>query len=200
VAKRGRPIGTGGSTHWSRNPANVAARYASVLIELWLADAPVVQVRPLLRPLSEHPEHRTTIEECWKRRGTERRYIVPKAIKRSLCQLAIAYVTELQRQSQDAKDKIETSLQRSVSAAEAELRDRGWTDREIGTWFNKLSERARKRGKKDFRRPNVDKVFEIVTRHAPAGTLRRKAGSQVDDRELAYRQYGEDIRNAWRDG
>jgi hypothetical protein len=35
--------------------------------------------------------------------------------------------------------------------------------------------------------PNVDKVFEIVTRHAPAGTLRRKAGSLVDDRELAYR-------------
>jgi len=200
VAKRGRPIGTGGSTHWSRNPANVAARYASVLIELWLADAPVVQVRALLRPLSEDPEHRTTIEECWKRRGTERRYIVPKAIKRDLCQLAIAYVMELHRQSQDAKDQIEGSLQRSVSAAEAELRDRGWTDREIGARFNKLSERARKRGKKDFRTPDVDKVFEIVTRHAPAGTLRRKAGGQVDDRELAYRQYDEDLRKAWREG
>lgn len=200
MAKRGRPLGTGGPTHWSRNPANVAAQYASVLIELWLADAPVIQVQALLRPLSDHPEHRTTIEESWKRGGTDRRQTVPKAIKRDLCQLAIAYVMELHRQSQDAKDQIEASLQRSVSAAEAELRDRGWTDREIGARFNKLSERARKRGKKDFRMPDVDKVFEIVTRHAPAGTLRRKAGGQVDDRELAYRQYDEDVRKAWRDG
>jgi hypothetical protein len=200
VAKRGRPLGTGGPTHWSRNAANVAAQYASVLIELWLADAPVIQVQALLRPLSEHPEHRTTIEECWKRRGTERRHTVPKAIKRNLCQLAIAYATERQQQRQAAKAQIEASLQRSVSAAEAELHDRGWTDRDIGAWLNKLSERARKRGKKDFRTPNVDKVFEIVTRHAPAGTLRRKAGGQVDDRELAYRQYDEDVRKAWREG
>jgi hypothetical protein len=178
----------------------VAAQYASVLIELWLADAPVIQAQALLRPLFAHPEHRTTIEECWRRRGTERRYTVPKALKRNLCQLAIAYVTELQWQSQEAKDQIEASLQRSRLAAEAELRNRGWTDREIDTWFNKLSERARKRGKKDFKTPNVDKVCEIVTRRAPAHTLRRKSGGQVDDRELAYCQYNEDLRKAWRDG
>jgi hypothetical protein len=109
-------------------------------------------------------------------------------------------VTELQRQSQDAKGQIEASLQRSASTAEAKLHDRGWTDREIAAWLSKLSERARKRGKKDFKTPNIDKVLEIVSRHAPARTLRRKSGGQVDNRELAYRQYDEDLRKAWRQG
>jgi hypothetical protein len=160
----------------------------------------MIQAQALLRPLFEHPEHRTTIEECWRRRGTERRYTVPKAIKRDLCQLAIAYITELQRQSQEAKDQTEASLRRNRFAAETELRNRGWTDKEIAAWFNKLSERARKRVKKDFKTPNVDKVLEIVTRRAPAHTLRRKFGGQVDDRELAYCQYDEDLRKAWREG
>jgi hypothetical protein len=115
--------------------------------------------------------------QCWRTRGCERRYTVPKAIKLKLCELAIAYVMELHRQAKDARPEIEESLQRSMSAAEAELGDRGWTAEEIAAWFKKLSERARKRSKKEFKKPSVDRVFEIVIRRAPAVTLRRKARS-----------------------
>jgi hypothetical protein len=172
VAKRGRPRGTGGPTHWARNPANVAAHHASVLMELWLAAAPVIEVAKL-SPWG--PEHQAIIEECWSKRGCERRYTVPKAIKLKLSELAIAHVMSLQQQNEDARPQIEESLQRSLSSAKAELKDRGWTEEEIATWFKKLSERARKRANKEFKKPSVNKVFEIVTRRAPANTLRRKA-------------------------
>ena len=143
-------------------------------MELWLADAPIIEVAKLF---SWSPEHQAIIEKCWSTRGCERRYTVPKAIKLKLCELAIAHVMALHRQAEDARPEIEASLQCSMSAAEAELRDRGWTDEEIAAWFKKLSERARKRSKKEFKKPSVDKVFEIVTRRAPTGTLRRKARS-----------------------
>jgi hypothetical protein len=171
VAKRGRPRGTGGPTHWARNPANFAAQHASVLIELWLADALAIEVIKLF----SCPEHRAIIDECWSKRGSARRYTVPKGIKLKLCELAIAHAMALQRQTEDARPQIEASLQRSKFAAEAELRSRGWTDEEIVARFKKLSERARKRSKKEFKKPSLDKVFEIVTRQAPAKTLRRKA-------------------------
>ena len=60
---------------------------------------------------------------------------------------------ELQRQQEDARPQIEASLQRAKSAAETELRRRGWTDEEIAARFKQLSERARKRSKKDFKKP-----------------------------------------------
>jgi hypothetical protein len=140
-------------------------------MELWLADAPMTEVAKLF---SWSPEHQAIIEKCWSTRGCERRYTVPKAIKLKLCELAIAYVMELHRQAKDARPEIEASLQRSISA---ELGDRGWTAEEIAAWFKKLSERARKRSKKEFKKPIVDRMFEIVTRRAPAVTLRRKARS-----------------------
>jgi hypothetical protein len=168
-------------------------------MELWLADAPLNKLRAMLWPRAS-PEHQALIEECWNKRGKERRHTVPPKIKRRLCQLAIAFVVELQRQNEGARQQIELRLQRSMSGAEAELRGRGWTEGEIATWFNKLSERARKRSKKGFHAPNLDKVLEIVTRRAPAGTLRRKASGHVDDRDLAYHQYDEHTRKAWRDG
>jgi hypothetical protein len=143
-------------------------------MELWLAAAPITDVAKLF---SWSPEHQAIIEECWSKRGCERRYTVPKAIKLKLCELAIAYVMALQRQTEDARPQIEASLQRSTSAAEAELRSRGWTDEETAVWFKKLSERARKRSKKEFKKPSVERVFEIATRRAPAVTLRRKARS-----------------------
>ena len=173
MAKRGRPRGTGGPTHWSRNPANVAAHHALVLIELWLAAAPAIEVIEL----SSCPERHAIIDECWSKRGPERRYTVPKAIKLKLCELAIAHVMALQRQSEEARPQIEAILQRSMSAAEAGLRDRGWTDEEIAARFKKLSERSRKRSKKEFKKPSIDKVFEIVARRAPTVTLRQKARS-----------------------
>ena len=172
MAKRGRPLGPGGPTHWARNPANVAAHHASVLMELWLAGAPVIEVAKL-SPWG--PEHQAIIEECWSKRGCERRYTVPKAIKLKLSELAIAHVMSLQQQSEDARPQIEKGLQRSLSSAKSELKARGRTEEEIATWFKKLSERARKRANKEFKKPSVSKVFEIVTRRAPANTLRRKA-------------------------
>jgi hypothetical protein len=141
-------------------------------MELWLADAPVVEVAKLF---SWSPEHQAIIKKCWSMRGCERRYTVPKTVKRKLCELAIAYVMEVHRQAEVARPEIEASLQRSKSAAEAELRSRGWTNAQIGAWSKKLSERTRRRSKKKFKEPNVDQVFGIVTRRAPAVTLRRKA-------------------------
>jgi hypothetical protein len=141
-------------------------------MELWLADAPMIAVAKLF---SWSPEHQAMIEKCWSTRGCERRSTVPKAIKLKLSELAIAYAMEMHRQTEDARPQIEASLQRSISAANAKLGDRGWTDEKIAAWFEKLSERARKRSKKEFKKPSVDKVFEIVTRRAPAITLRRKA-------------------------
>jgi hypothetical protein len=60
-----------------RNPANVAAHYASFLMELRLADAPMIEVNKLF---SWSPAQQAIIEECWSKRGDERRYTVPKAI------------------------------------------------------------------------------------------------------------------------
>jgi hypothetical protein len=169
VAKRGRPQG---SKDLRLNQANVAAGHASLLLELWLADAPVIEVRALLWPFSWSTEHQALIEKCWSRRKHERRFTVPPKIKRALCQLAVAYVMELQQQKQDVKLEIEASLRRSKAAAEAELKARGWSDEEIAAHFNKLEAAARKR-RKDFKTPDVKKVLEIVNRRTPRQTLRR---------------------------
>ena len=91
--------------------------------------------------------------------------------------MAIACDVALRRLQEDARPQIQAILQRSKIAAEAQLRSTGWTDEEIAAWFKKLSERARKRTEKDFKKPSVDGVFGIVTRRAPARTLRRKARS-----------------------
>ena len=174
MAKRGRPRGTGGPTHWSRNPANVAAHYASLLMELWLADAPMTEVTKLF---SWSPEHQAIIEECWSKRGCERRYTVPKAIKLKLCELAIARVMELQRQTEDARPQIEASLQRSMSKPRPSL-GRGVGPTKRSPLGSKSFPSARGNAAKRISRSRaVDKVFEIVTRRAPAVTLRRKARS-----------------------
>ena len=73
----------------------------------------------------------------------------------------------LRRQEEGAKQQIEASLQRSKSAAETELRSRGWTDKEIVARFKKLSERARKRSKKEFKKPS-----NRCTRKAPESMRR----------------------------
>jgi hypothetical protein len=182
VAKRGRPRGIGSPTHWARNPANLAAHDASFLIELWLADAPIIEV---LKLSAWTPEHQAIIEECWSKRGCERRYTVPKAIKLKLCALGVAHVMALHQQSDEARPQIEAIRQRALSSAKAELKGRGWTEQEIATSSKKLSERARKRAKKEFKKPGVNKVFEIVTRRAPPNTLRRKARVSCRSRDLA---------------
>ena len=99
------------------------------------------------------------------------------ASSQSFSLIAFEHVMALQRQTEDARPQIEAILQRVMSKTEAELRERGWTDEEIAARFKKLSERAKKRSKKEFKKPSVEKVFEIVTRRAPTGTLRRKARS-----------------------
>jgi hypothetical protein len=74
VAKRGRPPG---ATTRLRNPNNFAAHHALTLMELWLADAPVLEIRAMLSSLAGNPEHQALIQECWRQRGNERRYTVP---------------------------------------------------------------------------------------------------------------------------
>ena len=52
MAKRGRPSGV---TSWWRNPNNIAAHHAQALMELWLAGAPVVEIRVMLSSLAGRP-------------------------------------------------------------------------------------------------------------------------------------------------
>lgn len=128
----GRPLG---ATSWWRNLANVAAHHAKVLLEFWLADAPV------------------------------RCYTVPPAIKRHLCQLAIAHVTETRRQ---------TILHQWNRATERDLRRQGYSDAQI---TKIMSRRVPERPHVDP--PDIEKVLEIVNRRAPPVTLRRKARDRI---------------------
>ncbi len=160
MAKRGRPTG---ATSWQRNPNRRAAHHAQVLMEAWLADAPVLEIQVMLSSLAGNPEAQALIEECWSKRGNDRRYTVPPQIKRKLCRLAVAHVVELRR------DAIQ---RRRAGAAETALRTQGWTRPRSPKSSTRAPERI------DFEAPDLEKVLEIVNRRAPATTLRRKATSR----------------------
>jgi hypothetical protein len=161
MAKRGRPTG---ATSWQRNPNRVAVHHSQVLMELWLAGAPVLEIRVMLSSLAGNPEAQALIEECWSKLGNDRRHTVPPKIKRKLCRLAVAHVVELRR---------DAILRRRARAAETALRTQGWTETQIAEILNR---RAPERI--DFEAPDLEKVLEIVNRRAPATTLRRKATSR----------------------
>jgi hypothetical protein len=176
-AKRGRPKGSGGKTWALREPVNVAAHHANVLIELWLAGAPVLEIRVLLMSLARSPDHQAhgaLIEECWHARGSERRYTVPGPIKRKLCQLAAAHVAELRL---DAKLRLDDTLRQRALADERErLLTEGWTETQI---VEILSRTVPKRDDSEAPPPpDVKKVLKLVNRRAPATTLRRKAAAR----------------------
>jgi hypothetical protein len=80
VGKSGRSGRPKGATSWWRNPETVAAQRLSVLMEFWLAGAPIrgAPGRSFAPP-------------------TERRYTVPPKIKRVLGQMAIEYVIAVKR-------------------------------------------------------------------------------------------------------
>jgi hypothetical protein len=158
MAKRGRPTG---ATSWHRNPNRRAAHHAQVLIEAWLADAPVLEIRVMLWSLAGNPEEQSLIEECWSERGNDRRYTAPP--KRKLCRLAVAHEVELRR---------DAILRRRARAAETALRTQGWTETQIAEILKRAPERI------DFEAPDLEKVLGIVNRRAPATTLRRKAASR----------------------
>jgi hypothetical protein len=161
-ARAGRPLG---ATSWWRNPANVAAHHANVLLELWLAGAPVLEVRLLLLSLVASPEHQALIEECWCARDGERRHTVPPRIKRQLCRLAVAHVVELRRQ---------TILHQCIPATERDLRRQGYNDGQIAEIMSRRVPEA-----PQVEPPDIEKVLKIVNRRTPPGTLRRKAKDRV---------------------
>ena len=161
MGKRGRPRGT---MSWSRNPANVSAHHTSILMELWLAGAPVLEIRYMLLSLAGSSEHQALIEECWHARGNERRFTVPPKIKRKLCRLAIAHVMNIHHYN---------ILQRRLATEETRLRTQGWSDSQIAEIVSRsATERI------DLEPPDLKKVLEIVNRRAPATTLRRKAAAR----------------------
>ena len=179
MTKRGRPAG---ATSWTSNPVKVAAHYASILVECWLANTPMIGTRLLMGPISWDGAsliNGFVIEDCWKKRGEKRRFTVPKPIRRKLCRLAIAYLAKLHQRTQDLRPEIEASMRRAKSAAEAELRGRGMSDAEIASWSKTLAERARKRSFKEFRAPGIAEVLAKVDRRAPSTTLRRKASCRI---------------------
>ena len=157
----GRPLG---ATSWSRNLANVAAHHANVLLELWLAGAPVPEVRVLLFSLADNPGYQALIEDCWRARSDERRYTVPPKIKRKLCKLANAHVTELRRQM----------ILHQCKAIERDLQRQGYSDAQIQEI---MSRRVPEPPHVDP--PHIGKVLEIVNRRAPPVTLRRKAHDRI---------------------
>lgn len=158
MSKRGRPSG---STSWWRNPNNIAAHHAQVLIELWLAGAPVLEVRVMLLSLAGSPEYRTLIDECWTKVDNERRFTVPPKIKRRLCRLAVAHVIELRR---DAVQR------RHAQATERALTTQGFSDAVTAEIL-----RRRTMNPVSVEAPDLKKVLAIVNRRAPRETLRRKA-------------------------
>jgi hypothetical protein len=161
-SRLGRPLG---STSWWRNLANVAAQHAKVLLELWLAEAPVLEVRVLLLSLAHSPEHQALIDECWRARDIGRRYTVPPRIKRKLCRLAVAHVVELRRQM---------ILHQCIPATERDLQRQGYSDGQIAEIMSRRVPEA-----PHVEPPDIEKVLEIVNRRARPGTLRRKAKDRV---------------------
>jgi hypothetical protein len=158
----GRPLGA--TSRW-RNLANVATNHANVLLELWLADAPVFEVRVLLLSLADNPEHRALIEECWRVRSGERRFTVPAKIKRKLCRLAVAHVTEMRRQA---------ILHQSIQATERDLLRQGYSHAQIDEIKSRhIPEHPH------VDPPHIEKVLELVNRRAPLDTLRRKAHDRI---------------------
>jgi hypothetical protein len=158
----GRPLG---ATSWWRKLANVAAHHANVLLELWLAGAPVLAIRVLLLSLADNREHQALIEECWRVRGGERRFTMPRKTKRNLCRLAVAHVTEMRRQA---------ILHQCIQATERDLRRQGYSDGQIAEI---MSRRVLERP--HVEPPKIGKVLEIVNRRAPRVTLRRKAHDRI---------------------
>jgi hypothetical protein len=160
MAKRGRPSG---SRSWWRNRDNVAAHHARGLMELWLAGAPLHDIRIMLSSLAGSPENRALIDECWSNLESKRRFTVPQKIKRKLCRLAVAHVMELHRDSMQRHRALSAwrahAVQGFGGAAAAEI---------VGRTTVQLSVEA----------PNLKKVLEIVNRRAPPSTLRRKAADR----------------------
>jgi hypothetical protein len=136
-----------------------------VLLELWLAGAPVLEVRVLLFSLADKPEQQALIEECWRARSSGRRYTVPPKIKRKLCRLAVAHVTEMRRQM---------ILHQHRQATERDLRHQGFSDGQIAEIMSRRVPES-----PHIAPPDIEKVLEIVNRRAPPGTLRRKAKDRV---------------------
>lgn len=162
---RGRPRG---AVSWWRNPDNIAAHYAKSLMEMWLAGAPVETIKVLLRPIVDQTQFASLIDTCWSRPPMERRYTVPKRVTRDLCKVAIAHVEALHLAQEET---LSTDYFRVLkSGIEANIKDSGLTEARI----NAASRRA-DAAHKDWRRPNLEKVIEIVGRRTPNVTLRRKA-------------------------
>jgi hypothetical protein len=49
-----------------------------------------------------------------------------------------------------------------------------------------------------LKRPDIEQVLVWARRRAPSVTLRRKARTTVDEREMAYREYDKAIAAAWK--
>jgi hypothetical protein len=170
MPRRGRPPG---STSRLRNPVNIAAHYASTLIECWLAGVPI-QIGPEYRDVL--PSLMTTDRRLVQPKERER--TVPWRIKRLLCRLAIARVMELDQQNQAAALEIERSLRSAKDKAEAELRGQGWPEERIAAHFKRLQIARERRVQREFREPSLNAVLKVVNRKAPDNTLRRKVAER----------------------
>ena len=119
----------------------------------------------MLSSLAGSPEYQALIDECWNKLENKRRYTVPPKIKRKLCRLAVAHVTELRRQ---------TILHQCNQAIERDLQRQGYSDGQIAEIMSRRVPES-----PHVEPPDSEKVLEIVNRRAPPGSLRRKAKDRV---------------------
>ena len=123
MAKRGRPTG---ATSWQRNP-NRAGTSRSSADGGVASRAPVLEIRIMLSSLAGNPEAQALIEECWSKRGNDRRYTVPPRSSETLSAGSGA-CGELRR------DAIQ---RRRARAAETALWTQGWTETQIAEILNR---------------------------------------------------------------
>jgi hypothetical protein len=120
------------------------------------------------------------LRDLWFALGPGPRKTMPRPIKLRLYRLAVEQEAQLQQQGRDAELEIRAGLLRGKRAAEAELRARGWSQKEISTYFIKLRATANKRRKRMTTKipnteiPDADTMWKIVDRHEPRTTSRKK--------------------------
>jgi hypothetical protein len=164
MGKAGRPRG---SRSWPLNPDNIAAHHAEILLEFWLSGAPIEAASLRLGPALKLPDVCRLLRQCWTQQPINRRFTVPPRVKRDLCKVAVAFVEVLHQAQERAlnSERYKAWLEVAAGVQIAAQAD----DVPIRSLYR------RRRSRKDWKKPELSRVLQIVNRRSPAITLRRKA-------------------------
>jgi hypothetical protein len=172
---------------------------------------PVGSKSRTLNPTQVLANRLSLLRDLWFALGPEPRKEMPEPIKLRLYHLAVELEAQLQQRLCGCAviEAGEKSLQRAKSGLEDQLRARGWSQKQISTYFIKRRQIEDKRRKRMARMaaekskaeiPDAETMWEIVGRRAPKTTPRKKAQMPTrNEVEAAYREHDEWLRNAHRD-